>query len=86
MLKIIEIEWLDHASYLEAIWRTHEELLDLVPPRVKTLGYLIEEREDAYIIASTVGKLDDPMEERSFCGEMCILKGTVLKIKELKNE
>lgn len=85
-MKIVEIKWLDHASYYENTWRSHEELLDLDPPLVSTVGFLIEERENAYIVAGTMGKLDNPLEDRNFGGEMCILKGTVEEMRVLVDE
>lgn len=76
-MKLLKITWLDHCKYSNTKWRSKEELSDLTPLIVTTLGWVIKETNDYYILASTKAK------GGSYEGEFLILKGTIKKVKEL---
>lgn len=78
----MHIKWLDHSSFTENVWRTKEEFEDRGPVECDTVGWILEETDQMYVIVSTM-HLSDEFEDK-FCGDMCILKGSVQSVKVLK--
>lgn len=72
------VEWLDHASYTEATWRSQEELEELGPILIKSIGYVKHETDQHIILASHCGENDKSL------GEMCILKSTIMARRPVK--
>lgn len=62
------IVWNDHVSFTENLWRDFDTLKELSPMEVKSVGYIIKQEKDYYIMASHVTNADSGM------GELCILK------------
>lgn len=81
-MKLVYVEWVDHCSFTVAQWRTKEEYNVLEPPLCKTVGWILKEDKDMMIVVQTHQEheeLDD-----QFVGEMCILKGCIKFMKEIK--
>jgi hypothetical protein len=81
-MKLVYVEWLDHCSFTESDWKDAEEFDDLEPPLVKTIGWIIREDEKVLIVVSSKYNSDEFNDKYS--GEMCIIKGCIQKMKELK--
>lgn len=74
-MKAIFVLWQDHHSFDRNVWHDPEDLDDIKPLEVKTLGWLIKENKDHVIVAGHL------CTEGPFCGEMMILKKNILKRK-----
>jgi hypothetical protein len=72
------IEWLDHCTYSESRWRTEEEVTDLEPIRVLTLGFVIGETKNAVKVVSTGA------ENGHLSGDFLILKKAIVRRKKIK--
>ena len=81
-MKLVRIEWMDHFSFTENTWRTKDEYEDRESCAVTTVGWVLKETDNEYVIVSTWHKSEEF--EDKFLGDMCILKGTVKSVKELK--
>lgn len=70
------VEWWDHSSFKENCWRPIDEINDLDPVTIRTVGWLTKETEDYIILTSTLAR---PQEGYTQNGEhsMCILKGVM---------
>ena len=77
-MKLAYIEWWDHCSFMEYKWRSLDEISDLAPTLVKSVGWILKETKEYITIVST---LDEG--ESIACAEMCILKGQIKKKKVL---
>lgn len=77
-MKLIKITWLDHTTYDDCAWRSIEESKELRPITMTTVGYLLEDHKDYYIVASTISNVD------TCTNEFLILKGTIKKFKEIE--
>ncbi len=73
------VSWYDHCTYSESSWRDMEEVRELKPLLVNTLGYLISEDELSITLLSS---LQDDQDKG--LGEFVILKGTIKERFELK--
>ena len=49
MTKAVYLEWVDSAGFPE--WQTQDEIDELVPYCVRTVGLLVKETEDCLIVA-----------------------------------
>jgi hypothetical protein len=81
-MKLVHIKWVDHSSFTENTWRTKDEYEDREPVECDTVGWVIKEDKDMYVVVSTM-HLSEEYEDK-FCGDMCILKGSVKSVRELK--
>ena len=72
---LVEIQWLDAET--SHGWETVAEKIPLVVPVVTTVGFLIEESEDAVRVASTIG------DDKSHNARITIPRGMVKAIKTL---
>lgn len=81
-LKLVYVEWLDHASFTESTWREADEYEDLNPATCKTIGWILRETEDMIILVQTIHYSDEF--EDKYCGEMGILKGAITLMKEIE--
>lgn len=72
------IEWYDHCSYHANTWTNKALIRDNKPILITTLGFLINENKETYIVASTIDGEDNMMK-----GDLCIIKATVKSIKSL---
>lgn len=73
------IEWVDHSNFARSIWRPLEDIRDLTPFEVISVGFTIKETSKYIIIVS---HLSD--EDNSATGEMCILKATIKSRHKIK--
>jgi uncharacterized protein YyaL (SSP411 family) len=56
--KIVCIEWIDSTEYVDAEWKTEQEVKELKPMTIKTAGILVNE-DDLYLtIASSINDAD----------------------------
>ena len=52
------IEWIDSSEYEDADWKSEDEVKELTPMRIKSVGILVNE-DDLYItLASSVNNYD----------------------------
>lgn len=72
------IEWYDHCSFHGNVWTSKDKIYNNAPILITTLGFLINERKDSYIVASTIDHEDNCMK-----GDLCIIKATIKSIKVL---
>ena len=79
-LKSFEIiEWLDHATYSKSEWRSSDEIKNLSPIHVVTLGFVVAEDKTCIKVASTVS------DEGHYASEFLILKKVIIRRKQIKN-
>ncbi len=85
--KLLYIRWLDHCSFEEAHWRKEEEYDELNPATCHTIGWVLKETDKHIIVIQTIhlDPEDDDFEEtEKFNGDMCIIKGCIEEMKEVK--
>lgn len=73
---IVLIEWKDHES--EDAWGKLSDAFKGDPPWINTIGWLIRENDECYIVAATIA------DDGEGCQVIRILKGTVIQIKRLR--
>lgn len=73
------IEWLDHATYSESSWRSEDNIKELVPVKVITLGFVVSEDKTSVRIAATI------TDNSSFTGEFLIIKKAIVRRSKIKN-
>ncbi len=66
------IEWYDHSSYTDCMWRSVKEIEHLSPRKVLSVGFVIKETPKYLTMVSHIIEDDEGMH-----GEMCILKSTI---------
>lgn len=71
------IEWLDHNTYGTNSWRDIDKLKSMEPCLVTTIAYLIQEKKNCLIFASTV------ISDYAMANEFCIVKSCITLIKKL---
>lgn len=76
-LKVEIITWLDHCSWTTTEWSKLEDTQDLVPLKVTSIGQVVKETKDHLVIVSTL------TEGGHTNGEMCIIKGCIVKRTKL---
>jgi len=81
-MKLVYIEWFDHASFTENSWKKKEEFLELEDIICETVGWVLLEDKTKYVIVST--KYESEEFDDKYCSDMIILKGAVKTIKEIK--
>lgn len=69
---LLLIIWEDHSGFSRSKWRAVSEIVELRPELVCSIGWLLREDDKSVVLASH-GYGDE------FCGEMCIVKGAILK-------
>lgn len=82
-MKYVEIKWSDHASFTTSEWRDDEEYEELEPQKIITVGQLLKETDEYYIIILC----HNPQSEigiNKYTGDIMILKSCVTSYKELK--
>lgn len=73
MYPIVRLTWNDHSSYDTNCWREINYIKEnLTPTKVETVGFLIKETEDFYLVVSTISTSENAT------GEFAILKKAVL--------
>jgi hypothetical protein len=77
--KLEIIEWLDHAAYSLSEWRDMDEIYNLEPVTVQTVGFVVKETKTYIVVISTFTTA------RQANNEFCILKGAILRRKKIKN-
>lgn len=83
-MKLVYIEWLDHCSFSDGGWSELEEFDDVKPQLIKTVGWVLKEDNKMVIVVSTKHEKEiDGFGDR-YSGDMCIIKGCIQKMKELK--
>lgn len=78
MKKLEYIKWLDHSGFGTAKWRPIEEVQDLQPIVMHTVGWTVYEDKDKLITVSTIW--DD---EETVHSEFCIVKKAIVSRKKL---
>ena len=76
-MKLVKITWFDHCKYSDTRWRSKEEMSSLTPLTVTTVGWIIKETDDHYVLVGTKANND------YYENEFLILKGTIKKVKVL---
>lgn len=77
--KVIVVEWIDSAEYDDADWKSEQELKDLKPMVIKTVGMLVNQ-DDVYItIASSINN-SDRTSEAQYGGLISIPKSAIKKM------
>lgn len=84
-MKIIYIEWYDHCGYTTTQWRFAREYEDLEPSLCHSIGFVIKETKDYYILAANASDMLNPGVQTGFSGDMLILKDTIKRKKDLTN-
>jgi hypothetical protein len=74
-VKLIKVFWND--AIADSCWTCEEDLIDKRTPNCFSIGYLIQETLDAYIITSTITDGHDVM------GYTIIPKGLTTKVEYL---
>jgi hypothetical protein len=79
VLRLLHIQWVDHAQISTTQWRSREEVLEILadPPLINSVGWVIYEDSWQYILASVV----DESHSRS---EITIFKNCIVKKRTLK--
>ena len=75
---MVYVQWVDHCSEAHSGWKDVGIIKELEPIVVETIGFLLKETEDKFVVAGTVTMDND------CTGEMCIERGAVKKYKVLK--
>ena len=71
-LQLEYIKWLDHTAWETAIWNDIDELEELEPVIVHSVGWVIKETPEYIIIVSTIQPENDIVHS-----EFLILKGAI---------
>lgn len=77
-MKLVEIEWWDHATYRDNVWRDKAEIKGLKPQLVRTVGWVAKETKKAVTVVATRAKFG------AYCGEMCVARPCIKRIRKLK--
>lgn len=75
---LIYVEWIDHVTFVNNSWRRIDEIADLEPSIVETVGWVVSETKKKLVVVATRAEHNDAT------GEFCIIKGCILKRKRLK--
>ena len=76
--KVACVEWLDSSEYDDADWKSEEEVKELTPMRIKSVGIIVNE-DDIYItLASSIINYDLDCEAQ-FGSLISIPKCAILK-------
>lgn len=51
--KLVKITWVDHCG-VNVSWSTLKELKAIKVPMFVTVGYIVDDRDDAVVVASTI--------------------------------
>jgi hypothetical protein len=80
VLPLLQIKWKDHAQIGTSAWRTREEVMEYLVDAaiIDTVGWVIYEDEDQYILAPI---LDGEGNSRS---EIVIFKNCVIQKRRIK--
>jgi hypothetical protein len=78
MKKLEYIKWMDHSGFSESRWRAIEEVQDLNPIMMHTVGWVIYEDKDKLVTVSTMH--DD---EETVHSEFCIVKKAIVHRRQL---
>ena len=73
----VVIVWIDHVSYTKSLWRSFDEMKELRPMEVKSVGYILSETPEYIILASHVTDSNTGM------GELLIIKANITEMKVL---
>jgi len=73
--KVVEITWIDSHG-VTSTWEFWEEIEELKPARVKSVGYLIADKEGYKTIVQSVS-------DTQILGRLTIPTGCIRKIKEI---
>ena len=77
--KVVIVEWIDSAEYEDADWKSEQELKDLRPMIIKTVGMLVNQ-DDVYVtIASSINN-SDISSEAQYGGLISIPKSAIQKM------
>lgn len=79
--KVVEVIWLD--SETDSDWQTVTELLEYSELDCRTVGYLVADRDNSIIIASSIGL---GRKDTSVNSAITIPKAAILEIKDLRRK
>lgn len=71
------VEWLDHCSLSGRTWYDLDEVLDVRPLHIKTVGWVVKETDEYVVLANQA------TEGEKFSGDICIIKSCVVDRKDL---
>lgn len=66
------IQWADHCSYSRAGWKDFDDLKELTPAVMHSVGWVVQEDNKKLVIMTHTSR-----ENGNGTGEMCIIKSTV---------
>lgn len=72
------ITWEDHCSYINTGWKSGQELIELTPTEIDSVGWVIDEDKKRVVVASHLST------SGAGTGEMCIIKKCIKSRKRLK--
>jgi len=74
--KIVCVEWIDSAEYEDAEWKSEEEVKELKPMLVKSVGILVNEDNIYITLASSINNADNKVEAQ-YGGLLSIPKSAI---------
>lgn len=81
-MKLVQVDWLDHSSFSEAIWRDGEEYTELAPAVCRSVGWLFKDTDTHIILVHNIHDGGEDFEDK-YVGDMCIIKGGIIKMRDL---
>lgn len=78
-MKLEMFEWIDHWSLTGKTWFDAEEVNDVTPLRIMTVGWVVKENKEMVSICASYG------ENRKFSGQISLLKSAILNRWVLKD-
>jgi hypothetical protein len=77
-INLERIVWNDHCSYSNPSWKDGQDLVDLTPTEIDSVGWVIAEDKDRLVMAAHMSG------SGMATGEMCIIKKCIKSRKKLK--
>jgi hypothetical protein len=68
------IRWLDHCSYSDSGWKSAEDIANLTPSPMVTVGYVAKETKDHVVMVGTLSGSG-----HTAAGEICLIKSAIVK-------
>lgn len=69
---ITVVEWMDSCSLKGGTWNDTEHVEELSPHQVRSVGWLLKEDRDVIVLVPHAA-------QHQVSGELCILKGTIVR-------
>ena len=75
---VVCLEWIDSAEYVDADWKSEQEVKDLKPMRIKSCGMLVNEDRIYITLAGSINNYDISTEAQ-YGGLISIPKCAIIK-------